>query len=260
MVNSVGNGGNLNRLFDTLAETLSQKNVLPTSTAQPQAATANSQTSLGDPNVQGWIDSFYSQREAENSSTGTAGGMSASTSYQPAPGAGSIYTQDTMYGPDQIYQQAIANQIGNSFAALTGLNAADLTSQLPGVPSEQAQKAFDGLMAEQNAQRLASGQPIDTSAYWSDPGSVTMDGTTYSAKELGYSGPAQSSGPEPIYISAANQVQGTDTFTVPGYEGTVKGIEPGKYYSLQQLEQAGLKSGQPDAQYHPGSWPGVVSA
>jgi hypothetical protein len=29
--------------------------------------------------------------------------------------------------------------------------------------------------------------------------------------------------------------------------------QPGRYYTLQQLEQAGLKAGQPDAQFHPGS-------
>ena len=110
------------------------------------------------------------------------------------------------------------------------------------------------MMAEQNAQRLATGQAIDTAAYWSDPGSVKLDGTTYTSQELGYAGAAQSSGPEPIFISKANQVPGTDTFTVPGYSGTVKGIQPGAYYTLDQLVKAGLKAGQPDAQYYPGSW------
>jgi hypothetical protein len=217
------------------------------------------QPTLGDPDVQGWLDSFYKQRGAETSATGTAGGMSATTSYQAADGAGTNYTKDTVYGPDQIFQQALANQCGNAFAALSGVSATGLTSQLPGIPSEQAQTAFDGLMAEQNAQRLASGQPIDTAAYWSDPGSVTMGGTTYTSKQLGYCGLAQSSGAEPIFISQANQVAGTDTFTVPGYEGTVKGIEAGRYYTLDQLQHAGLKAGQPDAQFYPGSWTQTTS-
>src|ERR1022692_977981 len=64
----------------------------------------------------------------------------------------------------------------------------------------------------------------------------------------------------PIYISQANQIQGTNTFSVPGYTGTVTGIQPGLYYTLQQLEQAGLQSGQPDAQFHPGSWTTTQSA
>ncbi|MGA3044180.1 MAG: hypothetical protein ABSF54_25675, partial [Bryobacteraceae bacterium] len=122
----------------------------------------------------------------------------------------------------------------------------------PGIPATAAQQAYDALLANENAQRLASGQPIDTAAYWSDPGPVSYDGVTYTSQELGYAGPGQSSGAEPIYISQA--IPGTNTFAVPGYSGTVTGIEPNRYYTLQQLEQAGLQAGQPDAQFHPGSW------
>ena len=110
------------------------------------------------------------------------------------------------------------------------------------------------MLAHQNALKLQSGQPIDTAAYWSDPGPLTIHGHTYTSEQLGYAGAAQSSGPEPIFISQSLQVAGTNTFTVPGYTGTVSGIQPGRYYTLEQLQQAGLPAGQPDAQMHPGSW------
>jgi hypothetical protein len=203
------------------------------------------QTSLGDPDVQGWLNSYYAEMGVASA---------ANTPYQAAPGAGSRYSADSVYGPDQIYTQAVYNQGGYDFAALTGGNPANFTSQLPGIPATPAQKAYDSLLALDNAQRLASGQPIDTGAYWSDPGPTSYGGHMYTSKELGYAGPGQSSGPEPIYISQGNQVPGTNTFSVPGYSGTVTGIKPDCYYTLQQLEQAGLKAGQPDAQFHPGSW------
>jgi hypothetical protein len=219
------------------------------SAADPVSTAPAGQTTLGDPDVQGWLNSYYAEVTADNPlDTG-----SANTSYQPAPGAGNNYSTGTVYGPDAIYTQALANQNGNVFASLTGQNAASFTSQLPGVPGVQMQQSFDQSLALENAQRLASGQPIDTAAYWSNPGSISYDGTTYTSAELGYAGPGQSSGPEPIYIALGNQIPGTDTYSVPGYSGTVKGITPG-FYTLQQLEQAGLKAGQPDAQIHPGSW------
>jgi len=224
-----------------------------------QPADANSGEELGDPDVQDWLNSFYTQQAALNLPGDQAMGLNATVSYEPASGAPDLYSPDSMYGPDQIYQQALANQVGNQFATLSGANAADLTGQLPGIPTVQAQQAFDNWLAQTNAQRLASGQAIDTSAYWSDPGPVTLDGVTYTSAQLGYCGPGQSSGPEPIYIAANNQV-GTNTFTVPGYSGTVTGIQPNRYYTLQQLEAAGLKAGQPNAQLNPGSWSETESA
>jgi hypothetical protein len=83
---------------------------------------------------------------------------------------------------------------------------------------------------------------------------MTVNGITYTSQELGYAGPGQSSGPQPIFISQANQIPGTNTFSVPCYNGTVSGIQPGRYYTLQQLEKAGLPAGQADGQAHPGSW------
>jgi hypothetical protein len=165
-----------------------------------------------------------------------------------------------VYGPEQIFTQAMANQAGNDFASKTGDNPAQFTSQLPGLPTAQAQNEYDSSLALENAQRLSTGQPIDTAAYWSDPGPLNYMGNTYTSQELGYAGPGQSSGPEPIYISQGDQIRETGTYSVPGYSGTVTGIQPNRYYTLQQLEQAGLKSGQPDAQFHPGSWPLVAAA
>ncbi|HTT65902.1 MAG TPA: hypothetical protein VMG35_28825, partial [Bryobacteraceae bacterium] len=203
---------------------------------------SEAQNSLADPDVQDWLNSYYAERGDPNS---------ASIPWQPAAGAGSNYNADSLYGPDQIYTQALYNQNGYLFATQTGMNPANLTSQLPPIPSEAVQNEYDHLLATQNAERLASGQPIDTAAYWSDPGPVTLNGVTYTSQELGYAGPGQSSGPEPIYISIGHQIPGTDKFSVPGYSGTVTGIQPNRYYTLQQLEQAGLQVGQPDAQYHP---------
>jgi hypothetical protein len=220
--------------------------------ASPSSTAPEAQTSLGIPDVQGFLNTYYADQLAADPVAG-ASGLSANTSYQPAAGAGNNFPAGSVYGPDAIYTQALANQIGNAFANMTGDNPAEFTSQLPGVPTVQAQQEFDRRLALENAQRLESGQPIDTTPYWSNPGSITVGGTTYTAQELGYAGPAQSSGPQPIYISSANQV-GANTFSVPGYNGTVSGITPGRYYTLQQLEQAGLKAGQPDAQFQPGSW------
>ncbi|HXM40247.1 MAG TPA: hypothetical protein VN924_03295 [Bryobacteraceae bacterium] len=202
-------------------------------------------TSLGDPDVQGWLNSYYAEQGAPSD---------ANISYQPAAGAGNNYAAGTVYSPDAIYTQALANQDGNSFATSMGDNAAEFTSQLPGIPSQQVQQQFDQDLALENAGRLASGQAIDTTAYWSDPGSITMGGQTYTAQQLGYAGPGQSSGPLPIYISEADRNAGTDTFSVGGYTGTVTGIQPGKFYTLQQLEQAGLPAGQSSGQFQPGSW------
>lgn len=224
-----------------------------TAKAASPAAPAPPPAVPGDPDVQGWLNSFYAEQKANNPLTGSTG-MSADTSYEAAPGAGSNFTADSVFGPDAIYTQALANQIGNSFAAMTGDNPKDLTSQLPGIPTTQAQQEFDRRLSLENLDRLQSGQPIDTTAYWSDPGSITSGSHTYTSKDLGYAGACQSSGPQPIYISQAFNLQGTNKFIVPGYSGTVEGVQPGRYYTLQQLEQAGLKTGQPDAQSHPGSW------
>jgi hypothetical protein len=222
------------------------------------AASAGSaaQTGLGDPDVQAWLNSYYTERSGGN----PQGASVPNIPYEGAPGAGSNYSANSVYGPDQIYTQALYNQNGYLFANMTGSSPANFTSQLPGIPTQQAQQEFDSLLANENAQRLASGQPIDTTAYWSDPGPITVNGQTYTSQELGYAGPAQSSGAEPIYISQGDQIPGTNTFSVPGYSGTVTGLQPDRYYTLQQLEQAGLKSGQPDAQFHPGSWSSTPNA
>ncbi|HVN05679.1 MAG TPA: hypothetical protein VMT86_14755 [Bryobacteraceae bacterium] len=227
---------NFNALFSDVTQSSTA------SSSNPASATA---TSLGDPDIQDWLNSYWKQQGDANA---------ANISYEAADGAGTAYQTSTVYGPDAIYQQALENQIGNAFGSLTGDSATDLTSKLPGIPSEQVQQQFDYDLAIENAQRLASGQPIDTSAYWTDPGSIDYNGQVFTAQDLGYAGPGQSSGPEPIYISTANQVPGTNTYNVPGYAGTVTGITPGRYYTLQQLEQAGLKPGQPDGQFNPGSW------
>ncbi len=221
------------------------------SVADPTRTLPGSQPVLGKPDVQGFLTTFYAQRAAETSTPG--GAMSASTPFQAPAAAPTIWSPDDPYGPDQIFQQAISNQCANAFASLTGTDPATITAQLPGIPTTQAQQQFDSWLAQSNAQRLASGQPIDTGAYWSDPGPVTLNGVTYTSQQLGYCGPGQSSGPEPIFISIADQV-GPDTYTVGGYQGTVKGIQPGRYYTLQQLEQAGLPSGQADTRFYPGSW------
>ena len=217
----------------------------PASASIPANTVPAAPATLGDPDIQGWLNSFFTEMGAPSD---------ANMPYQAAAGAPAIYTANGVYGPDQIYEQALYNQGGNAFAGLTGSNPANFTSQLPGIPTTQAQQSFDQDLALENAQRLASGQPIDTAAYWSDPGSITFDGHTYTSQELGYAGPGQSAGPEPIYISQGEQIQGTNTFMVPGYQGTVTGIKPNCYYTLQQLEAAGLPSGQPSAQLQPGSW------
>ena len=219
---------------------------------QPQR-TPDRPVGLGDPNVQAWLNSYYAQEQKAGASSGATGDTTATTSYAPATGAALSALDEGMYGPDAIYEQALANQAGNSLAALTGENPVNFTAQLPGIPSLQAQQGFDHQLAYSNAQRLLAGEPIDTAAYWSDPGPLTIGGKTFTSQQLGYAGPGQSSGPEPIWISDANQV-GANTFTVPGYSGTVTGIQPGRFYTLQQLEQAGLKTGQPEARFVPGSW------
>jgi len=250
-------GANFATLFGDATKTATQAAALLAASADsgsgPVRTLPGAQTILGDPDVQGWLNSYYAERKANNPLV-ASDGLSATTSYQPAAGAGSNFSADSVYGPDQIYAQALANQVGNAFATLTGDKAAELTSQLPGIPSQQAQQEFDRRLALENLDRLQSGQPIDTTAYWSDPGPITTGGVTYTSQQLGYAGPGQSSGPQPIYISEADQIPGTNTFGVPGYDGTVTGIEPGRYYTLQQLENAGLPAGQPDAQFHPGSW------
>jgi hypothetical protein len=219
--------------------------------AASQSAVSTAPAGLGAPDVQAWLTSYYQERTA---SSDPQDAESADIPYEPATGAGSNYSANSVIGPDQIYTQALYNQNGYLFANMTGSNPANFTSQLPGIPTVQAQQEFDGELALENAQRLASGQPIDTSAYWSDPGPVTVNGQTFTSQELGYAGPGQSSGAEPIYISLGDQVAGTNNFVVPGYSGTVTGVQAGRYYTLQQLEQAGLKAGQPDTQFHPGSW------
>jgi hypothetical protein len=219
---------------------------VPVPAASVSAASASAaQTSLGDPDVQGWLTSFYT--EYGNASA-------ANISYQAAPGAGANFPTGSVFGPDAIFSQALANQDGNAFATMAGDSPASFTSQLPGIPTQAAQQEFDRRLSLENLERLQSGQPIDTTAYWSDPGPITTGGVTYTSQELGYAGPGQSSGPQPIYISSTGQVPGTDSYSVPGYTGTVTGIQPDRYYTMAQLEQAGLQSGQPDAQFHPGSW------
>lgn len=202
-------------------------------------------TSLGQPDVQAWLNSYYAEHGDSSA---------AATSYQPAAGAANNFPAGSVFGPDAIFAQAFANQAGNAFATMTGNSAEEFTSQLPGTPSAASQQEFDRRLALENLGRLQSGQPIDTTAYWSDPGSITTGGVTYTSAQLGYAGLGQSSGPQPIYISQANQIGGTDKFSVPGYTGTVSGIQAGRYYSLKQLESAGLAAGQPDAQFYPGSW------
>ena len=236
-------------LFGDASETATQRTFLSAapadSVSSPPSTVPAAGASLGDPDVQDWLNSYYTEMGAASD---------ANAPYQAATGAGSNYSADSVYGPDQVYAQALSNQDGYAFASLTGGNPASFTSQLPGIPDTQAQQAFDQELAMENAQRLASGQPIDTGAYWSDPGPISFEGQTYTSQELGYTGPGQSSGPEPIYISQGDLVPGTNTFSVPGYSGTVTGIQPNCYYTLQQLEDAGLTAGQPDAQFHPGSW------
>jgi hypothetical protein len=242
-------GASFAELFGDATKTATQERSLSAATAgsasDPPRTPNAAETSLGDPDVQDWLNSYWAEMGVASD---------ANMSFQPAPGAGSNYSADSVYGPDQIYIQAVYNQGGNAFASLTGDNPADFTSQLPGIPTTQAQQAFDQDLALENAQRLASGQPIDTAAYWSDPGPITFEGKTYTSQELGYAGPGQSSGPEPIYISQGDEIPGTNTFSVPGYSGTVTGIQPNCYYTLQQLENAGLPAGQPNAQFQPGSW------
>ena len=204
------------------------------------------QPTLGDPDVQQWLESYCERGGATNVTI-------SPSSYQAAPGAGNGY-QNCSYGPDAIYNQALCNVVGNAYAASTGDNAALFTSQLPGIPSKQAQADYDAELASKNLQRLESGQPIDTSAYWSDPGPLSAGGVTYTSAQLGYAGPGQSSGPEPIYLSSTSQIQGTDSFELPGYTGTVTGLQPGRYYTLQELEAAGLPKGQEGNQLNPGSW------
>lgn len=223
--------------------------------AAPAKLTASdtpAQGTLGDPDVQDWLNSYYKERAATNPQESAS---DANVPYQPAAGKGvDSYPAGSVYGPDQVYVQALYNQNDGLFSTLMGQDPSSAMSQLPGIPTQAAQQAWDQQLAVMNAQRLASGQPIDTSAYWSDPGSLNYDGHVYTSAELGYAGPGQSSGPEPIYISSGNQIPGTNNFMVPGYSGIVTGIQPNKFYTLQQLEQAGLKAGQPDTQYHPGSW------
>jgi hypothetical protein len=229
---------------DSTSTSTSTGSSASTGSSSSGSAAATTATSLGDPNVQGWLTSFFTE-------FGDA--SAANVSYQPGQGSANDYPTGSVFGPDAIFSQALANQAGNSYATLAGISGATLTSQLPGIPTVQAQQQFDQRLAQENLGRLQSGQPIDTTAYWSDPGPITSGGVTYTSAELGYAGPGQSSGPQPIYISEANQV-GPDTYSVGGYNGTVTGIQPGRFYTLQQLEQAGLPAGQPDAQYHPGSW------
>jgi hypothetical protein len=220
------------------------------------AAPASSPSSTGvtpaltNPDVQQWLNSYYAELGAP---------AAAGVSFQAAPGAGTNYPAGSIYGPDAIYGQALANQDGNAFAQATGMSATNLTSQLPGIPAQSAQDEWDRRLALFNAERLQSGQPIDTSAYWSNPGSVTLGGVAYTPQQLGYAGPGQSSGPEPIYISIANEVA-PGAYSVPGYQGTVKGIQPGQFYTLQQLEKAGLPAGQADTEYYPGSWNETTTA
>ncbi len=215
----------------------------------PKPPSSGSQ--LGTPDVQSWLNSYYAEQAAANPLGNYT--TAASESYQPEKGAPTNFAIDGVFGPDAIFAQALQNQAGNAFTQMTGGSVTGLTSQLPGIPTPQAQTEFDRRLALENADRLASGQPIDTTAYWSDPGSITTGGTTYTSAQLGYAGAAQSSGAQPIFISTANQV-GPNTYNVPGYSGTVTGIQPERYYTLQQLEKAGLAAGQPDAQFHPGSW------
>lgn len=216
--------------------------------AVPLSAAPAATSTLGDPDVQAWLKSYYGEFHPATAAESEA------IPYQPASGAATSYPAGSVYGPDQVYTQALYNQNDYEFATLTGSSPANSMSQLPGIPTNAAQQEYDSLLANENAQRLASGQPIDTAAYWSDPGPVSYMGVTYTSQQLGYCGPGQSSGPEPIFVSQSDQISGTNTYSVPGYTGTVAGIQPNRYYTLQQLEKAGLKSGQPDAQFHPGSW------
>lgn len=251
--------GDFGNLFESAASAGPETSSTPASGLASAASSTptGGNVTLGQPDVQAWLDSYYTEMAAANPLGNYTG--AANMSYESGQSSGSNFTANSVFGPDAIFAQALQNQAGNAFAQLTGGSAASLTSQLPGVPTLQAQNQFDQRLALENAQRLASGQPIDTTAYWSDPGPMTYDGVTYTSEELGYAGPGQSAGAEPIYISTANQV-GPNTYNVPGYNGTVTGIQPGRYYTLQQLEKAGLPAGQADTQFHPGSWSEVQSA
>jgi len=236
---------------DTSSPASSMATSTPASTASSTTAAATTSTTLGEPDVQAWLTSYYTELAATNP---TISAQEANIPFQPTSGDATNYPAGSVYGPDQVFTQALYNQNAGEFATETGQDPNNFMSQLPGVPSAAAQQNWDWDLAINNAQRLANGQAIDTAAYWSDPGSINYDGVTYTAQQLGYAGPGQSSGPEPIYISQSDQVQGTNEYTVPGYSGTVTGIQPNCYYTLQELQQAGLPSGQPDAQYNPGSW------
>ncbi len=251
--------GDFGNLFESAAAASPETSSTAASSVASTTAstTPGGKTTLGQPDVQAWLESYYTEMAAANPLGNYTG--AATMSYESGQGSGSNFGANSVFGPDAIFAQALQNQAGNAFAQMTGGSGASLTSQLPGVPTSQAQGEFDRRLALENAQRLASGQPIDTTAYWSDPGPMTFDGVTYTSKDLGYAGPGQSAGAEPIYISTANQV-GPNTYNVPGYNGTVSGIQPGRYYTLAQLEKAGLAAGQADAQFHPGSWSEVESA
>jgi len=106
--------------------------------SEPASTVPAAQATLGDPDVQGWLNTYYAQ---------IGDSTDAAISDQPATGAGNNYPDGSVYGPDAIYTQALDNQIGNSFAGLTGANAADYTGQLPGIPSPQAQQQSDQELA-----------------------------------------------------------------------------------------------------------------
>src|ERR1039457_3414233 len=169
---------NFAELFGDATKTGAQVAALPAASAvsDPVSTVPPAQTSLGDPDVQGWLNSYYTEEGAPSAS--------ANTSYQPAQGAGSNFPAGSIFGPDAIFAQALANQAGNAFATMTGDNPAGFTSQLPGIPTPQAQQEFDRRLALENVDRLQSGQPIDTTAYWSDPGPITTGGVFRSATDL----------------------------------------------------------------------------
>lgn len=182
--------GNFEELFGDATKTATE-GTSQSATATTPAASGSTSTpaTLGEPDVQGWLTSYYTEMAATNPLMSP---LEANVPFQPASGATNNYSSGSVYGPDQVFTQAVYNQNGYCFASLTGQNPSNFMSQLPGIPTQAAQKEYDTILALTNAQRLATGQPIDTAAYWSDPGSVSYDAVTYTAQELGYAGPGQS--------------------------------------------------------------------
>ena len=167
-------------LFGDATRTAISRAIAPAVSAGPASPAASTvpaaQTSLGQPDVQGWLNTYDLQSnkyiagiQLDSLGNGAVAiqknSGAATTSYQPAQGAANNFPTGSVFGPDAIFAQAFANQAGNAFATMTGNSAEQFTSQLPGTPSEASQQEFDRRLALENLGRLQSGQPIDTTAY-----------------------------------------------------------------------------------------------